>query len=319
MDAWLIKRTIDLAKPPILKSEQPYLLMVPGDNKAHRWEITVLLNGQPANLSGMTASGVFMRHDGTVVTCSGANAVISENVVTVTFRPECYNVPGGMRGAVRISGSAGTVTLGDQAFFVQPAFDGQTVTDEYIPTLAQLLDNVSRLEQANAIGMVLTSISGLMTAVVQDHKLVINKVAITDSGAYAAAVAAGYTGTETEWNAFVAAVTNNTSLITQANTNASTALATANGKAAVTSATVTADKDDWTGSAVPYTQTISCSIATATNNLIVGVGGSLTNEQKAALDAANIVCTGQGAGTITLTCYGVKPTVDLPINVLGVN
>lgn len=266
----------------------------------------------------MTASGVFMRHDNTVVTCSGANAAISGNVVTVSFRAECYHVPGGMRGAVRLSGTAGTVTLADQAFYVQAAFDGQTVTDEYIPTLPQLIANVSRLEQANAIGMVLTAISGLMAVHVEDTTLVIDKVAVTDEGAYAAAVSAGYTGTEEEWDAFVAAVTGNAAMITTANENASEALTTANSKAAVTAESVVAEADEWSEE-LPYTQTIACTIATPTNNLIVGIGGTLTVDQKRAAVNGNIMCTGQGDGTITLTAFGTLPDEDIPINVLGVN
>ena len=43
------------------------------------------------------------------------------------------------------------------------------------------------------------------------------------------------------------------------------------------------------------------------------------HDEKAAFDQANIECTGQGAGTITLTAYGVKPSIDLPINVMGAN
>lgn len=319
MDAWTIKKTIDLAKPPTIGRELPYLLMVPGDENAHKWEITVLNNGQPAALTNMTASGHFLRHDNTLVTCSGGNASIQSNVVTITFRAECYNVPGGMRGAVRITGSMGTITLADQAFFVQPALDGQVVEDEYIPSLVELLGNLDQLKQQNAIGMLLASISGLMTAYVDGETLVINKVSIGDSGAYAAAVAAGYEGTEMQWNAFVAAVTNNTSMISEANQNASQALSTANSKAAVTSASVSVPASGWTGSSVPYTQTVSCSIATASNNLIVGVGGAMTQAQKEAIDNANIVCTGQASGTITLSAFGIKPTVDITVNVLGVN
>ena len=318
MNSWIIEKTIDLKKPPQSRPEQPYLLMLPGDENAHQWRITVLVDGEPADLSGYTASGEFLRHNNTLVTCSGANATISGNIVTITFRAECYNVPGGMRGAVRLSGTAGTFTIADQAFIVQPDMSGEVVEDEYIPSLAALLGQLSQLEQQNEIGMVLTAISGIMAAHVEDTTLVIDKVAITDSGAYAAAVAAGYTGTETQWNAFVASVTGNQAMITQANQNASQALTTANAKAAVTSASLTALANGWSETS-PYTQTISCAIATATNNLIVGVGGALTDEQKSAIDQANIVCTGQGAGTITLTAYGVKPEIDIPFNVVGVN
>ena len=317
--SWIIEKTIDLKKPPQSKPEQPYLLMLPGDENAHIWKITVLVDGAPADLSGYTASGEFLRHNNTLVTCSGANAAIEGNILTITFRAECYNVPGGMRGAVRLSGSAGTVTLADQAFIVQPDMSGEVVVDEYIPSLAALLANVSRLEQANNISMVMLAVNGIRHSYIENETLYDTKVLVDDENAFEIAKEAGFDGTEADWDAFVASVTNNTALITQANTNASQALTTANAKAAVTFASVTALANDGWSETSPYTQTIQCAIATETNNLIVGVGGALTDEQKTAIDQANIVCTGQGAGTITLTAYGVKPEVDIPVNVLGVN
>lgn len=73
----------------------------------------------------------------------------------------------------------------------------------------------------------------------------------------------------------------------------------------------------WTGEG-PYTAEMDCTIAKASNNLVVGAGGSLTAEQQAAFAAAMIVCTAQAAGIITLTAFGEKPTIDLPVNVLEV-
>lgn len=316
---WRIEKTIDLRRPPVSMPEKPYLLMLPGDESAHQWIITVLMHGQPVDLSGYTATAIFERHDHTVVTCSGANASVDGNVVTITFRAECYNVPGGMRGAVRLTGSAGTVTLADQAFIVQRDFSGDVVQDEFIPSLTELLANVSRLEQANNLAMVLLATNGISTVSVSGHTLSINQTPVAADDAYEAAVAAGYTGTEEQWEAFVAALTANESMITEANENASEALEAVQEKAEVTSETVTALASGWSSGSSPHTQTISCSIATADNNLIVGVGGALTGEQKTAIDMANIVCTGQDDGEITLTAYGVKPSVDIPINVLGVN
>lgn len=68
----------------------------------------------------------------------------------------------------------------------------------------------------------------------------------------------------------------------------------------------------------PYTATVACSIATASNNLIVGAGDNLTAEQLEAMSAATIVCTGQANGRLTLTAFGEVPTIDLPVNVLEV-
>ena len=316
---WIIAKTVDLCRPPVLGLETPYLLMVPGDENAHQWRITVMMNGQPASLAGFTASAVFQRHNNTLVTCSGANASIEDNVVTITLRAECYHVPGGMRGAVRLTGPSTAVTLADQAFVVQPQFSGDVVQDEYIPDLNVLLANITRLEQANDLAMVLLATNGISTVSVEDHTLVINQTPVSSEDAYAAAVAAGYTGTEEEWEAFVAALSGNEDMITEANENAAAALEAAQNAAVVTSESVTALASGWSTGSAPYTQTIACTIATASNNLIVGVGGALTSVQKTAIDQANLVCTGQGSGTITLTAYGVAPSEDIPINVLGVN
>ena len=73
----------------------------------------------------------------------------------------------------------------------------------------------------------------------------------------------------------------------------------------------------WIGDG-PYTATVNCSIATAGNNIIVGVGGSLTAEQMEAMCAATIVCTAQADGKITLIAFGAVPEVDIPVNVLEV-
>lgn len=65
----------------------------------------------------------------------------------------------------------------------------------------------------------------------------------------------------------------------------------------------------------PSTQVINAVGVTADNNILVG-GGSLTAQQLEAMISAQIMCTAQANGTITLTAYGEKPTIDLPIAVI---
>lgn len=72
----------------------------------------------------------------------------------------------------------------------------------------------------------------------------------------------------------------------------------------------------WTGDAAPYTATVACNGVTADNHIIVGTGGALTADQQAAMAAAMIVCTGQGANSITLSAFGEVPDIDLPVNVM---
>lgn len=82
-------------------------------------------------------------------------------------------------------------------------------------------------------------------------------------------------------------------------------------------ATVTVATTDWTGSEAPYTATIACSIATASNIIFVEPGGDPTPEQYEALASSGIMCVGQGNGTITLKAYGGLPAVDIQIAVVA--
>ena len=89
------------------------------------------------------------------------------------------------------------------------------------------------------------------------------------------------------------------------------------GKNAFTAAvSVTVPSTSWAGAAAPFTATVTCNGVTASNHIIVGAGGALTAEQQAAMAAAMIVCTGQGANSITLSSFGTVPSIDLPVNVM---
>ena len=69
----------------------------------------------------------------------------------------------------------------------------------------------------------------------------------------------------------------------------------------------------WTGSAAPYTQTVSIAGMTATAKIEVGLASTITAEQYAAAAAGQLMCTAQAAGSITMTAYGEKPTMAIPI------
>lgn len=85
-----------------------------------------------------------------------------------------------------------------------------------------------------------------------------------------------------------------------------------------TSATVVVTAASWTGDAAPYTATVATTLATVDNHLIVGAGGAVTTEQQEAMVAAMILCTGQTDGSITLSAFGDKPEIDLPVNIICV-
>jgi hypothetical protein len=85
-------------------------------------------------------------------------------------------------------------------------------------------------------------------------------------------------------------------------------------KSNIVTATLTAA--GWTGSAAPYSQTISVAGVTTTSVNEVFPGASFTASQLTALQSANLQDGGQAAGTITLLAYGDKPTIDIPVRVI---
>ena len=310
MDGWKIKHTIDLDKPSMCDyQKQLYYLMMPWDDNAHIWEITVLRSGEPAELEGTEAKAVFLRKDGVNVECDGT---IEGNIVSVVLSRDCYRVPGDLRGAVYLSQNGFTVTLDDRHFDVRPSMDGSGITpSETVYSVAEIVEKLELLTHTTEIAMATLICNGLLTTYVDGHTLYLTRTSIDGDDAYEAAVQNGYTGTREEWNEFVTLVSTNSASITRA-------LEIANSKAAVTKAELSVIPTDWVGNASPYTAVVSCYIATATNNLVVGAG-AMTDEQVNEYSRCHIVCVAQGAGTITLKAYVDKPNIALPVNVMGVN
>lgn len=98
----------------------------------------------------------------------------------------------------------------------------------------------------------------------------------------------------------------------------STATQTALNKKAGVSTTVTATlaASGWSGSAAPYTYTLTVSGVTTTSYQEIIPALNITAAQLAALQAANIQDGGQAVNTVTLKAFGTKPTIDLPIRVI---
>lgn len=90
-----------------------------------------------------------------------------------------------------------------------------------------------------------------------------------------------------------------------------------NGKAAksiAVSATLTVA--GWTGSAAPYTQSVTVAGVTATNNIEIGLAQTATKEQLESGGAGMLMATAQGANSVTVKAYGDKPGVALPVSVI---
>lgn len=79
----------------------------------------------------------------------------------------------------------------------------------------------------------------------------------------------------------------------------------------ITAVEVTAAASGWSGS--PAAQTLSIAGMTADSLYWVGLNSTATYAQRDAARKAVIAPTGQGANSLTLTCDGAAPAVDLPI------
>ena len=105
-------------------------------------------------------------------------------------------------------------------------------------------------------------------------------------------------------------LTNDSSFITQTTLN--TAIATTKSK----TVPATLFASNWTGASAPYTYTLAVTGVTANSNQELLPALNITEEQLTALQAANIQDGGQAANSVTLTAFGDKPTIDLPIRVI---
>lgn len=76
------------------------------------------------------------------------------------------------------------------------------------------------------------------------------------------------------------------------------------------------DKDDWVGSEAPYTQTLTVTGVTATNNCEIVTNADITAEQVVEFSNAVILGTTQSEDSITFKAFGIKPNIDLPITVI---
>lgn len=83
-----------------------------------------------------------------------------------------------------------------------------------------------------------------------------------------------------------------------------------------TTLSVTLASASWTGTAAPYTYTISNSAITATSTQEVSPATDITADQLTALQSANIIDGGQATGSMTLKAFGEKPSVDIPVRII---
>lgn len=78
----------------------------------------------------------------------------------------------------------------------------------------------------------------------------------------------------------------------------------------ITSGTITTS---WTGTAVPFTQTISNSNVAATNTVEISLAPTATEAETLAWDDLNLKDGGQTAGAFTLKCWGTPNLINIPV------
>ena len=114
MTNWLIRQTVDLgdgmdASKYAVKDIIPVAYVE--DQAAHTWEVTVMQDGEPADLTSYTCTAFFYRHyDGQT---PYVNGTINDNVVRVILPKEAYSYEGRVDCKVNISstGYSDTITL----------------------------------------------------------------------------------------------------------------------------------------------------------------------------------------------------------------
>lgn len=141
----IIKKTVDLSK--IQKVDQLEGPLYQLENGGHTFEITCLMDGEAAAVSG-TVSARFLRADEETVYFTGT---LTGNVASVTLPQSCYNVNGRFGLVIFVSGNditsavyavAGSVYRSTSDHIIDPS--------EEIPSLEDLIAKIDECEEATA-------------------------------------------------------------------------------------------------------------------------------------------------------------------------
>ena len=135
------------------------------------------------------------------------------------------------------------------------------------------------------------------------------------------ATAGAYRSVTVDTQGHVTSGSNPTLAVSEGGTGASGAAAArsnlgAAAKPVIVTATLTAA--GWTGSAAPYTQTLSVAGTPADQSAVVSIGypPSVTKEQMEAWAAGMVLGTAHAAGSITFQAKGDKPAISLPVQIV---
>lgn len=82
--------------------------------------------------------------------------------------------------------------------------------------------------------------------------------------------------------------------------------------------TATLTAAGWVGGTAPYVQTVAVPGLAVGANGTIGLAPTATLAQVEAAADAKLLLTGQAAGSITVSAFGDKPSVNLPVQILVV-
>ena len=147
---WYIRHTVDLEKPSTDRDSytSPLYLMLPGDNAAHVWQVSVYAGGDPVDLTGQTVQAFFTRPDGVTVALPGT---VQGNTAAVTLARDVYLCRGEVR-ALMCLGDRVTVetdpalTLKEAIFCVKAGVTNLTDPETVFPTISGLAEDLATLE-----------------------------------------------------------------------------------------------------------------------------------------------------------------------------
>lgn len=138
-----IKATCDLARPLTVTPLRHAL--VSGDDRGDLFELTILQNGEPADITGAGVVGYFIREaDGATVTMNG---VTSGNKAALILPASCYAETGQFTLTVKIArqDERHTVYVAEGAV-LRSSTDTMVDPGHVIPSLEELLAQVARIE-----------------------------------------------------------------------------------------------------------------------------------------------------------------------------
>lgn len=126
--AWKISHYVNFNKPYENVSHLEDVLLVPGGNAGHVWDVTVEDGGAPADLSGYTAEARFQRFPyGNQFAIQGS---VDGNAAQVIFNSLVYAVPGLLRGVFFLVNGAVEIPVIEAYFDVRDNFTGNVSLSE---------------------------------------------------------------------------------------------------------------------------------------------------------------------------------------------